>query len=137
MIAEAVTAYNLSHEEEVNMLKAELVVVKNSQQFLSCKYDDLEEECNRLKLSNKQQEKEIKKLETQSMQLEDRGLKEEEKMDAIEQYGRRQNLEIAGIPLNDSKNTNKIVADVAEIVNVDLAPIKFRPPIDFPLNPKP
>ena len=33
------------------------------------------------------------------MQLEDRGLKEEEKVDAIEQYGRRQTLDIAEIPL--------------------------------------
>ena len=36
MIAEAVKVYELKHEEEVNMLKAKLVVVKNSQQFLSC-----------------------------------------------------------------------------------------------------
>ena len=39
-IAEAVKVYELRHEEEVNMLKAEVVVVKNSQQFLSCKFDD-------------------------------------------------------------------------------------------------
>ena len=136
IIAEAVKVYESKHEEEVNMLKAELVVVKNSQQFLSCKYDDLQEECNRLKLSNKQQEEEIKKLETQSMQLEDHGLKEEEKVDAIEQYGRRQNLEIAGIPLKDGENTNKIVAEVAKMVDVDLAPDQISTSHRLPAKPK-
>ena len=33
MIAEAVKAYELRHEEEVNMLKAELVVAKQSPIF--------------------------------------------------------------------------------------------------------
>ena len=64
----------------------------NSQQFLSSKYDDLPVECDRLKVVNKKQEEEIKQLKFQSVKQEDRGAKED-KIDAIEQYGHRQNLE--------------------------------------------
>ena len=55
------------------------------------------------------------------MQLEDSELKQDEKVDAIEQYGRCQNFKIVGIPLKVGENTNKIVAEVAKIVDVDLA----------------
>ena len=70
------------------------------------------------------------------MQLEDGGLKEEEKANAIEQYGRRQNLEIAGIRLKHGENTNNIVAEVAKIVDVDLAPDKISTSHRLSAKPK-
>ena len=54
------------------------------------------------------------------MKLEARGDKEEEKVDAIEQYGRRLNLEISWIPIKDGKNTNEITEEIAKLVNVEL-----------------
>ena len=42
------------------------------------------------------------------MLLEDRGLKEEEEVNATEQYGRRQNQEIAGIPLKDGEKPKRL-----------------------------
>ena len=53
------------------------------------------------------------------MEFEGRGVKEEEKVDAIEQYGRRQNLEITGIKVRDGEDTNKIVVEVAKLMNVE------------------
>ena len=45
-----------------------------------------------------------------------------EKLDRLEQYGRRQNLEIVGIPVQDGKKTNAIVIEVAKLLDVNLTP---------------
>ena len=39
--------------------------------------------------------------------------KEAEKVDALEQYGRHQNLEIIGVPVTKKKDTAEIVIEVA------------------------
>ena len=61
------------------------------------------------------------------------GVKEIEKVDALEQYGRRQNLEIVGVPVKDNENTNAIVMEVARLMNVKVEPhhisISHRLPI--------
>ena len=48
------------------------------------------------------------------------GTNESKKVDALEQYGRRSNLEIAGIPVKDGENTNDIVVEVAKLANVEM-----------------
>ena len=68
-------------------------------------------------MTNKKQEKEIT---DKSLNLEVRGAKEEEKLDALKQYGRRQNLEIVGIPIRQGENTNEIVKEVAQLIDVKL-----------------
>ena len=45
-----------------------------------------------------------------------------EKLDRLEQYGHRQNLEIVGIPVQDGENTNAIVIEVAKLLDVNLTP---------------
>ena len=42
-------------------------------------------------------------------------------MNAIEQYNRRLNLESSRIPIKDGKNTNKIMEEIAKLVNVELS----------------
>ena len=42
-------------------------------------------------------------------------------MDVLKQYGRRQNLEISGIPVKEGENTNKLVIEVAKLANVELS----------------
>ena len=69
---------------------------------------------------NKKQEKEITELKAKSLNLEVRGAKEEEKLDALEQYGRKQNLEIVGIPIRHGENTNEIVKEVAQLIKFKL-----------------
>ena len=41
-------------------------------------------------------------------------------LEQLEQYGRRENLEIHGIPINKDKSTNQIVKHVAALLKVDL-----------------
>ena len=54
------------------------------------------------------------------MELENKNVKDYEKIDAIEQYGHRPNLEIVRVPFI-VENTNKIAIDVAKVLNVELS----------------
>ena len=62
--------------------------------------------------------KEISTLKSQAANLENQGFKEIKKIDGLKQYGRCQNLEIAGVPQQPNKNTNSIVIEVAKLFNV-------------------
>ena len=44
----------------------------------------------------------------------------EKHLDKVEQYGRRENLEIHGIPMIRNENTNHITKTVAKCLNVEL-----------------
>ena len=59
-------------------------------------------------------------MKTQSASLEVLGTNESKKVDALEQYGRRLNLEIAGVPVKGNENTNNIVVEVAKLANVEI-----------------
>ena len=43
-------------------------------------------------------------------------------VDGLEQYGRRQNLEIAGTPEENGEDTNAIAIEVAKMLKVDVLP---------------
>ena len=101
----------------VNALKIEIVEVKNSQSYVSEQYDNLKSEYDELTKIKDAQEKEMKKLKTQLSELAMNEAKGADKIDAVEQYGRRQNLEIVGEPEKEGEDTNKIVIEVASSRN--------------------
>ena len=47
--------------------------------------------------------------------METRVVKEGEKVELLEQYGRKLNLEITGVPVKDEENTNDIVVEIANL----------------------
>ena len=73
----------------------------------------------KLLLTNRKQEFEIISLKEQSIVLENKQIKDTEKLNVVEQYGRRQNLEKIEVPVNNGKDTNKIVVEVDESLNVN------------------
>ena len=105
MVSEAVEGFKQEYLAEINALKIEILELKKSQNFISCQYEDLKTKHNKLLLSNKNQDIEIKSLKDHSMELTDKGLQDTEKIDAVEQYGRRQNLEIVGVPMEEGEDT--------------------------------
>ena len=115
-----------SHEkdyiEEINALKAKIIELKNSQQFLSAQYDQFKTNYDKLKAKNKNQVTELHDLKSQSAAIKAHNLKEAEKLDATEQYGRRQNLEIKGVPFHEGEDTKKIAIEVAKLLNTMLSP---------------
>ena len=122
LIDEAVALLRTEYDQEICALKAEIVQIKESQSFLSEKYDCLNEDYNKLKKINAEQKAEITALKSESSDLKNTSLKEIEKIDNLEQYGRRQNLEIAGIPVQDGEDTNAVVMEVAKLLDVDILP---------------
>ena len=90
--------------------------------FITAKYDDLKLDYDNLILKNKKQEEEIKSLQTSSKLIAENEAKEFDKIDALEQYGRRQNLEIVGIPETQGEDTNKLVIEVAKMLNIEVTP---------------
>ena len=122
LIQEALKSHEKGYIEEINALKAEIIELKNSQQFLSAQYDQLKTNYDKLKATNKNQVTELHNLKSQSAAIEAHNSKEAEKLDAIEQYGRRQNLEIKGVPFHEGEDTKKIAIEVAKLLNTTLSP---------------
>ena len=73
-------------------------------------------------------------MKSQAANLENQSFKEIEKIDELEQYGRRQNLEIAGVPQQPNENTNSIVIEVAKLLNVVVPSDHISCHIDYPRN---
>ena len=122
LIEKAVSSWQNEYKEEISKLKKELEVVKSSQDFISSKYEDLQTDYKKLQKKNKEQEKQILVLQDQASKIEENNVKADEKVDAIEQYGRRQNLEIVGVPYTEGENTNEIVTEIAKLIEVDVKP---------------
>ena len=89
LIDEAVALLRTEYDQEICALKAEIVQIKESQSFLSEKYDCLNKDYNKLKKINVEQKAEITALKSESSDLKNTSLKEIEKIDNLEQYGRR------------------------------------------------
>ena len=53
-------------------------------------------------------------------------VKTEEDLERLEQYGRRENLEIHGIPFTQNEKTNKVVRKVANVLKLKLEEKIFR-----------
>ena len=134
LVVEVLKAQEGIHGDEIKTLTAELFEIKSSQEFLCNEFDKLKSECQTLRAINKQQAEEITQLKAHSAKLESRGKTEEEKVDVLEQYGRRQYLEISGIPEKEGENTNKLVIEVAKLANVELSPNQIS--ISHRLPPK-
>ena len=62
----------------------------------------------------------ISKLQLSTNKLTARQDSIEFQLDRLEQYGRRENLEIHGVPVAQNENTNQIVKNVASLLNVQL-----------------
>ena len=109
MVEKEVNAWKQEYSKEIKKVQDERTEVKCSGQFINKQYEDLMKDYKKLQETNRSQENEIKFLKSQSDNLMTKDIKEVDKIDALEQYGRRQNLEIAGIPETVNDDTNKIV----------------------------
>ena len=120
LVEAAVKSFKHEYDIKMENLKSELAEVKNSQEFISRQYDQLKVEYSQLLITNEKQETEIKNLKSTAIELSSQGEKEATKLDDLEQYGRRQNLEIVGIPVQKDENTNAIVQEVAKLLKVTI-----------------
>ena len=77
------------YDQEICALKTEILQIKESQSFLSEKYDCLNQDYNKLKKINAEQKAEITALKSESSDLKNTSIKEIEKIGNLEQYARR------------------------------------------------
>ena len=110
----------------INIIKiktdiTDVTEIKTSQAFISKIYDDLSIKHQKL-LHIDAQQKKISTLKSQAADLKNQGFKEIENINGLEQYGRRQYLEIADVPQQLNENTNLIVIEVAKLLNVVVPP---------------
>ena len=121
-------------QEEISQLKLSLISLQNDFRKLSDKtdhtigglsyiaseYDDFNERINSLSNKNEIFKKDIIRLNELYDKLDKNQSKIEVQLEELDQYGRRENLEVHGIPWSQNENTNAIVKKVAESLKVKL-----------------
>ena len=108
MVAEAVNLWKNEYLREINSLKVELLESKSSREFVCSKYKSLKSEYEKLLLSNEKLESKIISLKEQSTVLDNKQIKDTEKLNAEKQHSRRQNLEIKEVPIAYGKKQIKL-----------------------------
>ena len=132
LVDEAIEVWKTNYDQEVDTLKPEL---QNSQEFICSQYDVLKEKYDKLVLTNKNQEAEICKIKSESSDMKKQSIKDMDKLDEVEQYGRRQNLEIVGVPIQENEDTNALVIEVAKLLEVEVLPDQISTSHRLPINP--
>ena len=107
-------------EYQLETFRAEVIEIKESQVFICNQYDSLKAEYDKLIEVNTLQKEEISDLKSQAAALETQEINDSIKVDELEQYGRRENLEIVGVPEKEDENTNAIVLEIAKMLDVDI-----------------
>ena len=120
MVAQAITVWKKEYQLEIETLRAEVVEIKKSQAFICNQYDSLKAEYDKLIEVNTLQKEEISDLKSQEAALKTQEIKNLIKVDELEQYGRRQNLDIVGVPEKENGNTNAIILEVAKMLDADI-----------------
>ena len=108
--------------KKTNGMADDIQLIKANQEFISKQYDEIRTELNRIKIHMKEKDKTIKQLEHDVINLNEELAKEIEKNEALNQYGRRENLELHGIPVQKNENTNQIVINMMKHINIELKP---------------
>ena len=86
-----------------------------------------------------------KEMKSETMRTVDQVKKEVQaqkfELDRLEQYGRRDNVKIFGIPFQEDENTNQVIMDLAADIGVDISPsdisVSHRLPSSRNDRPKP
>ena len=104
-----------SYQEDIAALRAQIVEMKKSQDFVCTQYDDMKNECESLRKKNQQQAFEFKTLKANSTAVKEKAEIEASKLDGLAQYGRRQNLEFEGILVTENENVVDLVVKIGNI----------------------
>ena len=112
-------------DRKLGPLMEKLNEVLSSISFLSGKYDELNKTVTELQAKNKEYTTKIQLLGNQVRDLYHEVQLLKKSYDDLEQYGRRECLEIKGIPVMRDEDTDKIVVDLASKIGVNLKESDF------------
>ena len=105
-----------SYEEEIAAPRAQIVEMKPSQDFVCAQYDDIKNEYESLKKKNHEQSVELKTLKANLADMKEKADEEASKLDGLDQYGRRQNLEFEGVLVTEGKDVVNLVVRIGNLV---------------------
>ena len=105
---------------KIECLHNKVEEVVHSLSFLSNKYDELFNKVSVLEDNNKQLNTENQRLKSESSNLSNVCASLKVAIDELEQYSRRDCLELRGIPSSRDENTDDIVIKVASLVNINI-----------------
>ena len=108
-------------ESEIGKINERHDHILGSVTYLASEYDDFLNEIKRINKQNSQLIQKMKNLEQIVTKFDNQQTNTEKQLEDLEQYGRRENLEIHGIPLADNEDTGKIVQIVAKALKVQLS----------------
>jgi chromosome segregation ATPase len=116
------------HSDQINNLfakfidttKADLQSIKQSQDFLAVKFDDLVASTNKLKDENDELRKMNIKLQERVGVLEAQYSSANDEIESTKCYLRRDLLEFHGIPESSTENTNSLIMQVVNLIAPEL-----------------
>ena len=113
--------------KEIDSLKASLLdlekrfdEIEKSQSFISKKYDTVKSAIKDVKEHNVGLKSQINEIEEDINKLSNDGFNVEVKLDELEQYARRECVEITGIPIVPNDSPALLVKEMSEIMGVNL-----------------
>ena len=106
-------------KSKIESLKAEVTELCESQGYISARYD-ISREYTRLQTDSNKQKVDIMELTTSTKNLEKKSCDDEDKINQLEQYDRRQNLEFKGLAYQKNEDVSQLVINVAEKIGVKL-----------------
>ena len=109
-----------SLKDQVSTLKNEVAELEKSQKFISGKHDDLTDDYDKGLSNNIKCNQGIEHLNRRMTDLQKKNNDKEFKLDELERYDRRQNLEFAQVPCHEWENVTQIVLDLASKLEVKL-----------------
>ena len=93
-----------------------------SVEFISSQYDELLIKHQNMEAINCELQKENELLRNEVLDLQNQSEQMWDKVDDLEQYGRRDCLEIRGIPVQKDENTDDLIISIGNLVNVNIKP---------------
>jgi len=102
-------------KSKVKMLSKKSDQILDSLTYIVSEYDDFN-----LKVSATTNSGQQNKVDISTSKCEVETIKSKQSLLDLEQYGKRENLEIHGVPIKPNESTNQIVKAVAKLLNVKL-----------------
>ena len=101
-------------EAEIKELKNKLNKKVEGQNFISDKHNKMANDYKSVLTKNKKQKEKINKLNKRTDDSQKKSDSHELKLDELEQYNRRQNLEFVENPLTENEEVTQITLDLVE-----------------------
>ena len=109
-------------QNEIKELRATVNSIDTNQQYVSDSYEEIKLKLEEILAENQQIKTENAELRKTVKELEKKVIENEAAINDLEQYGRREMIEIDGFPAKDSEDVEELVIKVAAACDVNIKP---------------